>query len=77
MLQVVRNIVNVTICNEVEKWIVEEMIIMSQLSKLLNIGKMIEEQLNQVGITTEEELKQCGAKQAWLAIQKIKKTLLS
>ncbi len=41
---------------------------MGELSKLPNIGKIVEEQLNQVGIFTEAELKQCGAKQAWLKI---------
>lgn len=44
---------------------------MGELSKLPNIGKVVEEQLNQVGIVTEEELKQCGSKQAWLKIQTI------
>ena len=44
---------------------------MGELSKLPNIGKMVEEQLNQVGIKTEEELKSVGAKQAWLKIQAI------
>ena len=44
---------------------------MGELSKLPNIGKTVEEQLNQVGITTVEELKAIGAKQAWLKIQSI------
>lgn len=44
---------------------------MGELSKLPNIGKVVEEQLNQTGIFTEEELKAVGAKQAWLNIQKI------
>ena len=44
---------------------------MGELANLPNIGKVVEEQLNKVGITTEEKLKQCGAKQAWLCIQKI------
>ena len=44
---------------------------MGVLSKLPNIGKTVEEQLNQVGITTVEELKAIGAKQAWLKIQSI------
>lgn len=44
---------------------------MGELSKLPNIGKTVEEQLNQVGIMTEEELKSVGAKQAWLEIQTI------
>lgn len=42
---------------------------MGELSKLPNIGKVVEEQLNQVGIYTEDDLKSVGAKQAWLKIQ--------
>ena len=44
---------------------------MGELSKLPNIGKVVEEQLNQVGILTEEDLKAVGAEQAWLKIQQI------
>lgn len=44
---------------------------MSTLSKLPNIGKVVEKQLNQVGILTEEDLKSVGAKNAWLKIQEI------
>lgn len=44
---------------------------MGELSKLPNIGKVVEEQLNQVGIFTEEDLKSVGAEQAWLRIQQI------
>lgn len=44
---------------------------MGELSKLPNIGKTVEEQLNQVGINTAEELKEIGAKAAWLKIQAI------
>ena len=44
---------------------------MGELAKLPNIGKTVEEQLNRVGITTVEELKTAGAKQAWLRIQEI------
>lgn len=44
---------------------------MGELSKLPNIGKTVEEQLNQVGIFTEEDLKAIGAEQAWLKIQQI------
>lgn len=44
---------------------------MGELSRQPNIGKAVEEQLNQVGITTLEELKNIGAKQAWLKIQSI------
>ena len=34
---------------------------MGELAKLPNIGKVVEEQLNQVGITTYEELKELGS----------------
>lgn len=44
---------------------------MGELSELPNIGKVVEEQLNQVGIFTFEDLKAVGAKQAWLKIQGI------
>lgn len=44
---------------------------MGELSKLPNIGKAVEEQLNEVGIHTYEELKEVGTEQAWLRIQKI------
>lgn len=44
---------------------------MGELSNLPNIGKVVEEQLNQVGITTFEELKALGAEKAWLKIQEI------
>lgn len=44
---------------------------MGELSKLPNIGKTVEDQLNQVGILTEAQLKEIGAKQAWLKIQEI------
>ena len=44
---------------------------MGELSKLPNIGKTVEEQLNQVGINAVDELKSIGANEAWLKIQKI------
>lgn len=44
---------------------------MSELSKLPNIGKKVEEQLNEVGIKTYDELKKLGAEKAWLKIQEI------
>lgn len=44
---------------------------MGELSKLPNIGKTVEEQLVQVGINTVDELKETGAKEAWLKIQEI------
>ena len=39
---------------------------MGELSALPNIGKVVEEQLNAVGIATFAELKQLGSKEAWL-----------
>lgn len=47
---------------------------MGELSKLPNIGKVVEAQLVQAGIRTEEDLKAAGARQAWLEIQKIDET---
>ena len=44
---------------------------MGELSKLPNIGKEVERQLNQVEIFTYDELKAIGAEQAWLKIQEI------
>ncbi len=44
---------------------------MGELANLFNIGKEVERQLNEVGITTEDELKQIGSKDAWLRIKKI------
>ena len=44
---------------------------MGELSQLPNIGKVVEEHLNQVGIVTEEDLRSEGAEQAWLKIQEI------
>ena len=42
---------------------------MGELSKLPNIGKVVEEQLNDVGITTVNELINIGSKEAWLKIK--------
>ena len=44
---------------------------MGELSSLPNIGKVVEEQLMQVGIHSAGELKRVGAKDAWLRIQTI------
>jgi DNA transformation protein len=44
---------------------------MGELSKLPNIGKEVEKQLNAVGIVSYEDLKALGAEQAWLKIQSI------
>jgi DNA transformation protein and related proteins len=42
---------------------------MGELSKLPNIGKEVERQLNKVCIFTYDELKNIGAEQTWLKIQ--------
>ena len=44
---------------------------MGELSKLPNIGPKVEEQLQGVGITTYEQLKEMGSQQAWLKINAI------
>jgi len=44
---------------------------MGELANLFNIGKEVERQLNEVGITTEDALRQIGSKDAWLIIKKI------
>lgn len=44
---------------------------MGELEKLPNIGAIVEGQLNAVGITTYEQLKEFGSKQAWLKIKVI------
>ena len=47
---------------------------MGELSKLPNIGKSVEEQLNLIGIYSLEDLKQIGSKEAWLKIREIDKS---
>ena len=42
---------------------------MGALSQLPNIGEKLEAQLNEAGITTFEELKQIGSREAWLLIK--------
>ena len=44
---------------------------MGELSQLPNIGEVVEEQLNQVGIMTYEQLKEIGSEKAWLKIKAI------
>lgn len=44
---------------------------MGKLSELPNIGKVLEQQLQEVGIQTEVELRRVGAEQVWLRIQQI------
>ncbi len=41
---------------------------MGNLAKLPNIGAELEKQLLDVGITTEEELRSVGSREAWLRI---------
>ncbi len=42
---------------------------MGELAKLPNIGKAVEKQLNDVGISTVDELIDIGSKEAWLRIK--------
>ena len=44
---------------------------MGELSKAVNIGPKVEEQLISVGINSLEKLKELGSKNAWLRIQEI------
>lgn len=44
---------------------------MGELSKLPNLGKIVEEQLMLIGISSLDELKRTGSKAAWLKIQAI------
>lgn len=44
---------------------------MGELSKLPNIGKVVEKQLNEVGIEIQKQLIKIGIKQAWLNIKTI------
>lgn len=44
---------------------------MGELSKLPNIGKVVEKQLNDVGISTVDELLNLGSKEAWLKIKEV------
>lgn len=42
---------------------------MGELSKLPNVGKVLEEYLLQVGIETPEQLRQLGSKEAFIRIR--------
>ncbi|MBC2724450.1 TfoX/Sxy family protein [Desulfosporosinus sp.] len=44
---------------------------MTELSALPNIGKTVEQQLNQVGIKTSRQLNEVGSKKAWSKIKGI------
>ena len=44
---------------------------MGELSKLPNIGKVLEKQLNDVGINTVDDLIDHGSKEAWLKIKEV------
>ena len=43
---------------------------MGELSMLPNISKVVEGKLNEVGITTQKQLKEIGSKQAFLSLRK-------
>ena len=44
---------------------------MSNLQELPNIGKEMERQLNAIGISTYDDLVNCGSREAWLKIKAI------
>ena len=44
---------------------------MGELSKMPNIGKVLEKQLNDVGINTIDDLINLGSKETWLKIKEI------
>lgn len=44
---------------------------MGELVKLPNIGRVVAEQLQQVGVHTPDELRQIGSREAWLRIQSV------
>jgi len=44
---------------------------MGELSALPNIGKTVEQQLNEVGIETKKQLIDIGSKEAWSRIKSI------
>lgn len=44
---------------------------MGELSTLINIGNKVEQQLNEVGIGTINQLIETGSRQAWLRIKEI------
>jgi DNA transformation protein len=44
---------------------------MGELSKLPNIGEVVEKQLEEVGITCLSELEKAGAKDAWLRVKAV------
>lgn len=48
-----------------------EVLKMGELSELPNIGKVLEEQLNDVGINTIDELIDIGSREAWLKIREV------
>ena len=42
---------------------------MGELMKLINIGKVLEKNLNEAGIHTEEQLREIGSKEAFIRIR--------
>lgn len=44
---------------------------MEDLTRLPNIGKFLEEQLHEIGVTSLEDLKEIGSRDAWLKIKEI------
>ena len=42
---------------------------MEELIQVINIGKVLKEQLNQIEVVTFEDLQKIGSKEAWLKIK--------
>lgn len=42
---------------------------MGELAKLSNVGKILEKNLNEIGIYTEKQLKEIGSKEAFIRIK--------
>ena len=55
---------------ETSTLLIKEMKTMGTLTKIPNIGESLEKQLFNAGITTEEELRRLGNREAWLRILK-------
>lgn len=44
---------------------------MGELQKIVNIGKELEKQLHEIGITTYDQLVDIGSQEAWMRIKEI------
>jgi DNA transformation protein len=49
----------------------ERRIVMGELTKLPNVGKVLEKNLNEIGIYTEKQLREIGSREAFIRIRMI------